>query len=174
MLGDQQGSVRGASKHTAFLDHSRLPGPIHNGFSGWRVDQRALACPLPCIASVAPKPNSWPVESGSTWANVGTWAPPVFQGERPGCLGKPERMGQMTLSARSTHKQGIWTCSPRKLHGICVQRLRGNRLWMQRSHTFLLERSVKVFHAPQSFGRSCEPLGRTYQRSGHAFAYGAF
>lgn len=59
---------------------------------------------------------------------MSTTAPPAVLwggGKGPRESQKNEVYDEMTLSAMSTHRMGMLTCSPLKLHGFCVQRLRG-------------------------------------------------
>lgn len=74
----------------------------------------------------------------------------------------------MTSSAMSMHTQAMSACSPLKLHGFCIQRLKGT-VRRQRLGIFLLEGRVKPLHAPQSDGWSCEPVGLSFRCSCQAF-----
>lgn len=76
------------------------------------------------------------------WAAMGTSAPPaVQQGEVRGPQEgqKNEMYDEMTLSALSTHRKGMLTCT------LCMDLVfkdsRGNCMWMKYLHLFLLGRS---------------------------------
>lgn len=72
--------------------------------------------------------------------------PTLRQG--PGLRMAPEQgYDGMTLSEMSTHKEKMLKCVlPLKLHGFCVQRLRGSRMWMGCLSWVLLEENLGSLH----------------------------